>query len=269
MRDQGVYGNRVRLSLRLSVVAASVGRVDAVADIGSDHALVPLALVGAGTAKRAVAVEVSDGPLHSAERAVAKAGAADRISVRRGDGLEPIAEREVQAVVIAGMGAPAIWRVITQPHALSLLAHGPRLIVQPMGGAGLLRFFADLAGMRVIQDARVKEDGFLYECLSLVLADNGQFAHFRKRTPEQWLTAYQELAPEQRMRYWCGEVGLAVGCDLLREAMSAELRKLDRTLFGMRAGAGERAERRRFEVQAQRTALAELVAKLPGQQPQT
>ena len=256
------YAPRTRLSARLGVVAGCVGSVRAVADIGSDHALVPIALVEAGTAQRAVAVEVSDGPLQAAQRAVDAAGLAGRISVRRGDGLSPVAEGEVQAVVIAGMGAPAIWRIVTQPHALSVLGRGPRLVVQPMGSAGLLRFFADSAGMRVVHDVRVKEDGFLYECLSLVLADQGRFAHFCARTPEDWLTVYHGLAPRRRVRYWCGDMGLAVGCDLLQDAVAGEMCKLNQLLVRLSAGTGERAEQRRCEVRADMEALAELSAML-------
>lgn len=254
--------SRTRLSARLGVVAGCVANVRTVADIGSDHALVPIALVEAGTAQRAVAVEVSDGPLQAAQRAVDAAGMTERISVRRGDGLRPIAVGEVQAVVIAGMGAPAIWRIVTQPHALSVLGRGPRLVVQPMGSAGLLRFFADVAGMRVVYDARVKEDGFLYECLALVIADHRRFAQFQARVPEDWLSVYGSLASQRRMRYWCGEVGLAVGCDLLQDAIAREVRRRGQLLARLSAGVGERAEQRGREVRADMEALADLSAVL-------
>ena len=262
-RENGAHSRCVRLSARLGAVAASVGRVDVAADIGSDHALVPIALIEAGMAQRAIAVEVSNGPLQIARQAVCAAGMADRISVRSGDGLAPIAEGEAQAVVIAGMGAPAIWRILTHPHALAVLAHGPLLIVQPMENAGLLRFFAQSAGMRTLRDTRVKENGFIYECLTFVLSDERQFARFCRRSSGWWLAAYHELSPELRMRHWCGEFGLLTGCRLLRESATAELKKLDGILERMAGGAGERMERRRREIQAKRAALGDLTAGLP------
>lgn len=206
----------------------------------------------------AVAVEVADGPLRAAERAVDAAGLAGRISVRRGDGLSPVAAGEVQAIVIAGMGAPAIWRIVTQTHALAVLGRGPRLVVQPMGSAGLLRFFADVAGMRTVHDARVREDGFLYECLTLVLGDETRFTQFCVRTPDDWMSVYRGLSSRQRMRYWCGDVGLAVGCDLLQDAVGRELCKFDDLLRRLSAGVGGRAEQRRRQVRADREALADL-----------
>ncbi len=254
--------SRTRLSARLGVVAGCAGSARVIADIGSDHALLPIALVQSGSVQRAVAVEVSDGPFQAARRAVDAAGLAGRIGVRRGDGLTPIAEGEVGAIVVAGMGAPAIWRIVTQPHALSVLGRGPRLVVQPMGSAALLRFFADAAGLRVVCDVRVKEDGFLYECLSLVPADQGRFAQFCARTPDDWLRVYRGLGSLRRMRYWFGEVGLAVGCDLLRDAAAREVRKLDELLVRLSSGAGERAERRRREVLEDLEALFELSAVL-------
>lgn len=58
-----------------------IPKESALADIGSDHALLPVAAVQSGRAVRAVAGEVNDGPLQAAAKQVAE-GQALRTSFR-------------------------------------------------------------------------------------------------------------------------------------------------------------------------------------------
>lgn len=125
-----------RLGARLAAVARRVLPGEPFADIGADHARLTLALVADGRVPSAIAVDRLAAPLEVARAAVERYGLGDRIDVRRGDGLAPLAPGEAASVVIAGMGGAAIRRVLEQrdPAALGLR----RLVVQPQTEQALL-----------------------------------------------------------------------------------------------------------------------------------
>ena len=72
------------------------------ADIGTDHAYIPIELAKRG--KKVIATDIMPGPLAIAEENVAKSGV--DIELRLGGGLAPLALGEVDTVIIAGMGTP-------------------------------------------------------------------------------------------------------------------------------------------------------------------
>ena len=90
------------LDERLAAVAAFVPLGARLADIGADHAKLPLALAAKEKIARAIAVDVNEGPFEAARRAVRAAGMAQLVEVRLGDGLAALAPGEVDAVAVAG-----------------------------------------------------------------------------------------------------------------------------------------------------------------------
>ena len=82
--------NHLDLSQRLAAVGEFVPESARLADIGSDHAYLPVALMLKGKIKYAVAGEVVQGPYESARKQVQKDGLEDRITVRLANGLDAI-----------------------------------------------------------------------------------------------------------------------------------------------------------------------------------
>ena len=82
------------------------------ADIATDHARLPIALVQTGRVSRAIAIDVAAEPLRGAAKNLAEAGAEASIELRQGDGLAPLADGEVASVVIAGIGGVLCSRMI-------------------------------------------------------------------------------------------------------------------------------------------------------------
>ncbi|WP_045233679.1 tRNA (adenine(22)-N(1))-methyltransferase TrmK, partial [Deinococcus pimensis] len=72
------------LDARLAAVLCFV-RSDVHADVGSDHALLPVALLREGRARRCVIVERTSAPLENARASVTRAGLLDRVDLRLGD----------------------------------------------------------------------------------------------------------------------------------------------------------------------------------------
>lgn len=153
----------VKLSRRLMKIAEKVPLGSRLADIGSDHALLPVYLVQQGKVQRAIAGELNEGPYESARQQVANAQAQSSIEVRRGDGLEVIFAGEADTITIAGMGGSLIVQILTsgQPKLQGV----SRLVLQPNVGEETVRRWLDREGWRLSEEEIVSEDGRIYEIL--------------------------------------------------------------------------------------------------------
>ena len=152
------------LGARLRTVAELIGNYRRVADIGSDHAYLPVWLILQDKADFAVAGEIQPGPLEAVSRTVGEAALEDCIAVRLGDGLAVLQQGEVEAVVLAGMGGAAIRGILARSPAI--VQRLSRIVCQPMtGGAGLRRWLQE-NGWTIIAEELVWEDGRLYEMLA-------------------------------------------------------------------------------------------------------
>lgn len=157
----------MKLSKRLATIAALVPPGSSLADIGTDHAYLPVYLVSEGLVPRAIAGEVNPGPFAAAGEALARVGLADRVSLRFGDGLTVLVAGEVDTVVIAGMGGLTIIEILAAwPEVTGSLK---RLILQPMQAAAPLRRWLAENGWRLLAEALVEEDGRLYEVMAAEL----------------------------------------------------------------------------------------------------
>ncbi|GAA4008870.1 tRNA (adenine(22)-N(1))-methyltransferase TrmK [Deinococcus rubellus] len=137
------------LDARLSAVLAFI-RADTHADIGTDHAALPLALIESGRCRKVIAAELHPGPLQLAQVAVLRAGRGQQIEVRQGDGFAPIAPNEIQSASLTGMGARTMLGILERA------AHLPRaLILQPNAEPEALRRWATTHGYHLTAEALV------------------------------------------------------------------------------------------------------------------
>lgn len=148
------------LTARLAAVAALVRQGSRVADIGTDHALLPVWLVQSGQCPAAIASDIGEGPAASARRTVDEAGLTARIPVRVGDGLAPVAPHEVDDVVIAGMGGETIAAIMQSAPWLRNSRY--QLVLQPMSKPERLRRFLYSAGFAIERETVVAEGLRLY-----------------------------------------------------------------------------------------------------------
>ncbi len=138
------------LDARLEAVANLI-RAPLHADIGSDHAALPLALLHRQRVERVVIVEKTAGPLEVARQAVSLAGLEDRATLRRGDGLDPLLPRELESVSITGLGQRTMLGILER--GLGAGKQPETLVVQPNDGAGLLRAWATGHGYWLVAEA--------------------------------------------------------------------------------------------------------------------
>jgi len=160
----------MQLSPRLAAIASLIPQGSVVADIGTDHALLPIYLIQQGVAGRVIAVENRPGILARARQTVSLFNQQYKIDLRLGDGLEPLRpEDEVDVVVVAGLGGRTICRLL---HAGCSLRRGVRaFILQPMQEAPLLRRWLVAHGFRFLTERLVREGRRIYE---IIVAGQGR-----------------------------------------------------------------------------------------------
>ncbi len=156
--------NQQILSMRLERVAAQVPAGARLADIGSDHGYLPVALMHRGAITAAVAGEVALTPFHAAERSVHENGLEQRISVRLANGLAAIEPADgITAISICGMGGETIRDILDSGKAR--LSGQERLILQPNGGEQPLRQWLMENDYRILCEELLRENRFDYEII--------------------------------------------------------------------------------------------------------
>ncbi len=148
------------ISHRLETLSRYVPPGQRVADIGTDHAYLPVYLVSRGIATRVIAGDIHRGPFLVARENVRRAGLQDQIAVRCGDGLATIAPREVQTVILAGMGGGTIIKILENHPAVTRTIN--RLVMQPMNDVPQLRRWLDDNDWYIFAEDLVEEDGLIY-----------------------------------------------------------------------------------------------------------
>jgi len=126
------------------LAAAGLISADVHADVGSDHASLPIWLLRQDRVARVVIVEKTPGPLEVARQAVARSTLQGRAELRLGDGLQPLHPPELDSVSLTGMGARTILGILERGRAAG--RRPAALVVQPNDGAGLLRQWAGEQG---------------------------------------------------------------------------------------------------------------------------
>lgn len=146
------------------MIADQVPSGTRLADIGSDHALLPTYLAQRGIISYAVAGEVNPGPLGAAKRQVKETGLSGKIDVRGGNGLEVIEPGEVDVITIAGMGGALIVSILEAGK--TKLDGVQKLILQPNVGEEHVRRWLDQQGWQLVSEMILEEDGKIYEILT-------------------------------------------------------------------------------------------------------
>lgn len=150
--------------MRLERVATHVPAGARLADIGSDHGYLPVALLNRGAISAAVAGEVALTPFHAAERTVRENELEQQVCVRLADGLAAIeAEDGITAVSMCGMGGETIRDILERGKAR--LSGQERLILQPNGGEQPLRFWLMEHDYRIVSEEVLRENRFDYEII--------------------------------------------------------------------------------------------------------
>ena len=103
----------IRLDARLSLAFDLYDPCMMAADIGTDHAHLPAALLQRGRCQHMILTDVSESALNNARNEMARFHLMDRISLRLGNGLEPL-EEKCGVISITGMGGRTVHDILLE-----------------------------------------------------------------------------------------------------------------------------------------------------------
>lgn len=159
-----IFVDEKHLSARLACVASLVPAGARVADIGSDHAYLPAALVLDGKIDFAIAGEVVKGPYENAVREIKDHQLEGRVIPRLADGLAAIEPADkVDTITIAGMGGSLIASILEKDK--NKLTGIKRLVLQPNVGESQLREWLMNNHYQIMNEKIIEEDNHIYEII--------------------------------------------------------------------------------------------------------
>ncbi len=201
------------LDARLATAFDFVRPGAVLADIGTDHAYLPAALILADRAVSAIAADLNPGPLVHAAETIARYGLGDRITLRETDGLHGLEDAGLTDILIFGMGGELIVRIIEE--APFTRTPGIRLILQPMTKHAELRSWLAAQGFAICGERMAQAAGKIYQTICV-----------------EFTGQPYTLSP---LEAEFGPCNLAEGTPLLRAWMAHKIDVLNARLLGRRS----------------------------------
>lgn len=156
------------MSNRLELIASLVNGGVGVADIGTDHAYIPIILRKSGYKGNIIAGDINEDPVEKARRNLENAGLSDAVELVLCDGLEGVDCRKVDTVIVAGIGGDTITGILDRglydmPEWASRSDY--KLILQPVTKPEILRFWLINNGFVITDERQTEENGVLYQII--------------------------------------------------------------------------------------------------------
>ena len=169
----------MQISERLKTVASFVTEGMKVADIGTDHAYVPIYLIKEKKIPSALAMDIRTGPLKRASDHIAEQGLTKQIETRLSDGFSAFQKGDAQSVVIAGLGGELMIQILTLGKPVILEVS--EFILSPHSEIHKVRGFLMEQGFFIKKETMLQEDGIYYTVLKAVYGE-GDY----RTEPELW-----------------------------------------------------------------------------------
>ena len=205
---------QIKINDRLLTAIPFVREGKRFADIGTDHAYLPIYLMDKGIISCAVAADINQGPLDKAQENITKYGFNESISTVLCDGLSKIEPDSVDDIAIFGMGGELIVKIIDE--ASWVKDTDKRLILQPMTHPEKLREYLTKNGFLIVGETLSFDRGKIYQTIC---------------------AQYDGIVREyDAFTYAFGEYILKDKDNLLIELMEMTKNKLERKISGKKEG---------------------------------
>ena len=154
----------MKLKPRLAEVAKCILPESKVADIGTDHAYLPVYLIKQGICKKVIGVENNQQNLDKAQKTVDLFNLASKIELRLGNGLAALnTDDAIDVIVIAGLGGRTTVKIMLA--GAGSLNRYKYFVLQPMSDIYLLRRWLLAHGFRISHERLAREKGHFYEIM--------------------------------------------------------------------------------------------------------
>jgi tRNA (adenine22-N1)-methyltransferase len=141
---------KAKLDGRLLSASKFVRQGAIFADVGTDHAHLPIFLLKTGKIERAILSDINEGPLLSARKNIIEAGLSDKAELVLCDGCAALSQKGITDVAICGMGGELIASIID--NADFLFEKKINLILGPMTRQEYLRGYLISSGFEIISE---------------------------------------------------------------------------------------------------------------------
>ena len=156
---------RKALNPRLTSAAEFVRQGARFADIGTDHAYLPIFLLGEGRISYALCTDINEGPLASAMANAEEAGLYEKMDFRLTDGAAALASYGITDMAICGMGGDLIASIVEAAEFLR--REDINLILQPMTKQEALRSKLYEMGYEIAAESYSEDGGKPYVCMQV------------------------------------------------------------------------------------------------------
>jgi len=259
LNDKGQYAAGIKLSRRLSALAEWVPEGARLADIGTDHALLPVFLAANGQVRYAIAGDVHAGPVEAAKRQVADAGLQNVVSVRLGDGMSVLSPGEVDTVAIAGMGGSLMVRILEQ--AGERLQGVGTLVLSPHVAEEAVRRWLTANGYAIEREALLEEDGVIYTLIRAVAVNDAEELKRRQISLyDATVLSPQLSAVPESLIYEMGPLLLRHPTDIFHRKWEQEIAKRERVIAQLRCSEGQGAAEKAREWEEDVKEIREVLA---------
>jgi tRNA (adenine22-N1)-methyltransferase len=155
----------MKISERLAVIAGMV-RYRSLADVGTDHAFLPIYLHKTGVIDKSAATDMNAGPLRRAEENIRLHGLGGVIETRLGSGLSVIKSHEFEVLVIAGVGGALIINILN--GHLETAGSFKQILLQPQRNVGDVKAFLAGNGFAAVSETVITEKKREYTVLEIL-----------------------------------------------------------------------------------------------------
>ena len=183
---------KIQLSKRMDRLAGLVTAGNRLADVGTDHGYIPIALVQSGKIPSAIAMDINKGPLERAREHIREQHLDTYITTRLSDGLTMLQENEADTVLVAGMGGALTVHILE--GGAHCLASVKELILQPQSEIWLVREWLCEHGYQITDEDIVLDEEKYYPMMRVV--------HGSMELPARGILEYGDPVLQRSLGVW-------------------------------------------------------------------
>lgn len=231
----------IKLSKRMSAIAQNIEMNDIVADIGTDHGYLPIYLVEQGICKKAIAMDINEGPLLRAKKHIDEQGLTQKIDTRLSNGGDRLEVNEVSSIIIAGMGGRLIADIMGEkPEVFTTVE---QLVLQPQSEWMNMRLWLTQQGYEILKEEMVCEEEKYYLVLKTKFSDQ------LKEAQKKETTVLAKLNMTEKMYFRYGRYFLKHPTTVFREFLDMEQKQKGQILERLNlARVDEKVRTRKLEL---------------------